>query len=112
MFFGRNVELRKLHDLSDKKTASLVVVKGRRRIGEQMKNIFDIPALPLENWSDAFSHLASHTRSGSVLILLDEISWMAGKSSDFAGKLKIAWDTKFKKNNRLILVLCGEYPWK
>ena len=144
MFFGRNEELRKLHDLSDKKTASLVVVKGRRRIGkssliqqfgkkfdlfceiqgvapresiadsdqrinfsEQMKNIFDIPALPLENWSDAFSHLASHTRSGSVLILLDEISWMAGKISDFAGKLKIAWDTKFKKNNRLILVLCG-----
>ncbi len=85
MFFGRNEELRKLHDLSDKKTASLVVVKGRRRIGkssliqqfskkfdlfceiqgvapresiadsgqrinfsEQMKNIFDIPAFPLD----------------------------------------------------------------
>lgn len=26
---------------------------------------------------------------------------------DFAGQLKIAWDTKLKKNDGLILVLCG-----
>ncbi len=134
----------KLKELLNKKTASIIVVKGRRRIGkssliqefgkkfdlfceiqgvsphsglgdedqrknfsEQMKDIFDIPALPLENWNDAFSHLASHTRSGRILILLDEISWMGSSDKDFAGKLKIAWDTKFKKNDKLILVLCG-----
>lgn len=79
----------------------------RKNFSEQMKNIFDIPAVPLESWNDAFSHLSSRTRTGRTLILLDEISWMAGKDSDFPGKLKIAWDTRFKKNDHLILVLCG-----
>jgi len=144
MFFGRNIELNKLNDLKNKKTASLVVVKGRRRIGkstliqkfgesfdmfceiqglapgktvtdedqrrnfsEQISNIFDIPVLKFDNWHDAFAILASYTRLGNILILLDEISWMASKNSEFAGKFKIAWDTKFKQNNSLIIVLCG-----
>jgi uncharacterized protein len=144
MFFGRKDELKKLNMLLKKKTASLVIVRGRRRIGkstliqelgkrfdffceiqglaprddisdadqrknfsEQMKNIFDIPAVILENWNDAFAHLSSHTRIGKNLVLLDEISWMSGNDSDFPGKLKIAWDTRFKKNDQLVLVLCG-----
>jgi hypothetical protein len=32
---------------------------------------------------------------------------MASRDQDFVGQLKIAWDTRFKKNRRLILVLCG-----
>ena len=32
---------------------------------------------------------------------------MANGDKDFVGKLKGIWDTKFKKNNKLILVLCG-----
>jgi len=144
MFFGRNEELQKLSSLLTKRTSSLVVIKGRRRIGkstlvqkfgekfdlfceiqglaheknltdedqrtnfsEQLSNIFDIPVLKFENWHDAFSILASHTRTGRILILLDEISWMASKNNDFSGKLKIAWDTKFKNNNKLVFVICG-----
>jgi len=34
MFYGRREELRKLNGLLGKKTASLVVVSGRRRIGK------------------------------------------------------------------------------
>ena len=34
MFYGRRDELRKLNGLLGKKTASLVVVSGRRRIGK------------------------------------------------------------------------------
>lgn len=144
MFFGRKAELKKLDELLDKTTASLIVVKGRRRIGkstliqkfaekfdlfceiqgvaprdgitdddqrenfsEQLKDIFDIPAFKLDNWTDAFSVLARFTQTGRVLILLDEISWMGGRNKEFVGKLKIAWDTKFKKNDKLVLVLCG-----
>ncbi|MBN1673129.1 MAG: AAA family ATPase [Kiritimatiellae bacterium] len=144
MFVGREEELRRLNELLEKGTASLVVVKGRRRIGksaliqqfaskfdlfcefqgiapreavadadqrrnfgEQLGALFDVPAIRPESWHDAFSHLAALTRTGSVLILLDEISWMASGNADFAGKLKIAWDTRFKKNDRLVLVLCG-----
>ena len=32
---------------------------------------------------------------------------VAAHDKDFAGELKIAWDTQFKKHNRLVLVLCG-----
>lgn len=34
LFVGRKAELQKLHDLLEKKSASLVVMKGRRRIGK------------------------------------------------------------------------------
>lgn len=144
MFYGRESELQQLKALLKKETASLVVMRGRRRIGkstlvekfaesfglfcefqglaprsglkdddqrrnfsEQMGKIFKIPPLQLDHWTEAFAHLASHTRKGRTLIFLDEISWMAGGDSDFLGKLKIAWDTEFKKNPRLVLVLCG-----
>jgi AAA+ ATPase superfamily predicted ATPase len=33
-FYGRENELRRLHQLAGKKTASLVIIKGRRRIGK------------------------------------------------------------------------------
>lgn len=144
MFIGRKRELDQLRSLVKKNTASLVVVRGRRRIGkstlieefartfdqffefqglaerpelrdhdqrknfsEQISKVLNIPPLTLNNWTEAFAHLASHTRKGPVLIFLDEISWMASRDPDFVGKLKIAWDTEFKKNHRLILVLCG-----
>ena len=68
---------------------------------------FDLPRLKIENWADAFALLANQTRVGPTVVLLDEISWMAKKDPDFAGQLKIAWDTKLKKNDQLILVLCG-----
>ena len=32
---------------------------------------------------------------------------MASKDKDFAGKLKGLWDNRFKKNDQLVLVLCG-----
>ncbi len=33
-FYGREHELRRLQELAAKKTASLVIIKGRRRIGK------------------------------------------------------------------------------
>jgi len=144
MFVGRTRELEQLGSLLKQRNSSLVVCRGRRRIGKstlveefgkkaphfhefqglpprpgmtntaQLDNFsaamaaqFDLPRLKLESWTDAFALLANQTRTGPTIILLDEISWMAGKDPDFAGQLKIAWDTKFKKNDRLVLVLCG-----
>lgn len=68
---------------------------------------FALPRLRLDNWSDAFALLANQTQAGPTVVLLDEISWMASRDPDFAGRLKTAWDTRLKKNDRLILVLCG-----
>lgn len=66
-----------------------------------------LPAVGLDNWHDALSLLAKETERGRVVILLDEISWMGSRDPDFLGQLKIAWDTRFKKNPGLVLVLCG-----
>ncbi len=67
----------------------------------------DIVGVAGNDWGHIFRQLAFHTSQGRVLILLDEISWMGSKDSDFLGKLKSAWDLHFKKNPALILVLCG-----
>lgn len=56
---------------------------------------------------DMLWFLAERTKKGRVVILFDEISWMGTKNPDFLGKLKTIWDTCLKKNNQLILILCG-----
>jgi len=66
------------------------------------------PQIPLADWPTAFHHLATLLpKTGSTLLLLDEISWMAIGDPDFPGHLKNAWDQHFSKHSRLILVLCG-----
>lgn len=72
-----------------------------------MARQFGLPNLRLVDWSDAFALLASQIRDAPTVVLLDEVSWLAAKDPDFAGKLKIAWDTKLKKCRHLILILCG-----
>ncbi|HEX4839113.1 MAG TPA: ATP-binding protein [Rhabdochlamydiaceae bacterium] len=68
---------------------------------------FQLPSMKFNNWNHALDMLASLTMKGEVIIFFDEISWMAGSDKDFVGKLKGVWDTKFKKNPQLILILCG-----
>lgn len=142
-FIGRGSELKQLKDLTSKRSASLVVVQGRRRIGKsrliqefgkgykflsfaglapaagssaqkqkdefarQLSVNLNYNAIKSSDWADLFSNLARETSKGRVVILFDEISWMAEKSSDFLAKLKNAWDLEFKNNPELILVLCG-----
>jgi len=142
-FIGRQAELKLLEGLLLKKTASLVVVYGRRRIGKsrlvaefaskytfvsfsgifpekdttnqdqlnefsrRFKDQFGKDTGLLTDWGDAFQKLALQTRTGRTVILLDEITWMGGQDPNFLGKLKNAWDMEFKKNDQLMLVLCG-----
>jgi uncharacterized protein len=66
------------------------------------------PKLMLDSWPTAFQLLATQLpKDKSVVVLLDEISWMGIGDPDFAGHLKVAWDTYFSKHAGLILVLCG-----
>ncbi len=75
--------------------------------GHLLGKAFDLPDMKFDNWNNALRMLAGMTAKGKVIILLDEISWMAGSDKDFTGKLKGLWDTEFKKNPELILILCG-----
>ena len=79
----------------------------RDAIARSLERILKIPPVGHSDWSDIFAHIAQNTRKGRWIILLDEISWMAWKDPAFLGKLKTAWDQQFKKNDRLILVLCS-----
>lgn len=63
--------------------------------------------LQFENWTQAFDQLAKEVGNRPALVFLDELSWMGKYDLDFAGRLKIAWDTKFSRVPGLILVLCG-----
>src|SRR3990167_764851 len=143
-FIGRTEELNLFNGLLKKRSASLVVVYGRRRIGksrlieefgknmlflsfsglfpekhttvqdqlqafhQRLHTFFNLTAQdPFEDWSDAFHTLYTHVKTGRVVILLDEISWMSHNDANFLGKLKNAWDLEFKQNAELILILCG-----
>lgn len=60
------------------------------------------------NWREAFDRL-NETISDSewTVVLLDEISWMGKYDPDFPGQLKSAWDSKLKRHDHLIVVVCG-----
>lgn len=75
--------------------------------GRLLGQAFGIPSLSFDNWDHALRTLSGLTVEGEVTILLDEISWMATGCPDFPGVLKGIWDTQFKKNPQLILVICG-----
>lgn len=142
-FIGRKRELNLLNDLLLKKTASISVVRGRRRIGKsrlieefgqgknlhmftgipptphttiqseineftrQMKRLFHLPNVQFNDWGDVFWFLGDFTKEGRIILVLDEISWIGSKDPDFLGKLKNAWDLKFKKNDQMIMIFCG-----
>jgi hypothetical protein len=112
-FIGREKELEALERLERKKTSSLAVVWGRRRIGKstlveeflkgknswsfsglppqtqttsqdeidyfitQMARNVGMPELKTSDWSEVFWHLSNQAqRQTSLIIFLDEISWM------------------------------------
>jgi hypothetical protein len=75
--------------------------------GELLGLAFHLPPMQFGNWNQALDMLAGLTAQGEIILFFDEISWMAGSDKDFIGKLKGTWDTKFKKNRQLILILCG-----
>lgn len=66
------------------------------------------PKVTLDSWPQAFDLLDSVLpATGTIVILLDEISWMAIGDPDFPGYVKSAWDARFSQRPKLILVLCG-----
>lgn len=93
--------------------AGLVPRKGlkaqdqRNEFARQFREQFKIPMVKKNDWGEIFSQLALQIKKNRVVILFDEISWMAYDDSDFLGKLKNAWDFHFSNNSKLILFLCG-----
>ncbi len=142
-FIGRARELNYLSVATQTKTASLVVIKGRRRIGKsrlidefskkiktyrfnglapnttisaqlqrdhfalQLSQQSGLPEIQTNDWSKLFILLNEKTKTGRVIIILDEITWMAADDPSFLSKLHDAWENYFKKNPKIILIICG-----
>jgi uncharacterized protein len=143
-FIGRQEELQRLTEALQKKTASFIVIKGRRRIGKsrlieefgkqfdqyycfvglppeqrtttkhqldefsrQIAENFNTPIARYDDWGNALWAVADKVRTGRVLLLFDEISWMGSKDPTFLGKIKNFWEQHLKKNNKLIFAVCG-----
>ncbi len=79
----------------------------KREFARQMQRSLSIPPVKAEDWADLFEHLASHTKQGRWIIVLDEITWMGSRDPEFLPKLKTTWDLYLKKNPQLIFILCG-----
>lgn len=143
MYIGRVSELKKLQLQFDMGRASLVVVKGRRRIGKsrlvsefaqnkqfwhfsglaptpkmstqdqldnfsaQLCQYTGLPPFTVRDWFNAFQHVTQNLPHEPIVILLDEISWMALDDPSFIGKLKNWWDLDLHGKSQLMLVLCG-----
>ncbi len=72
----------------------------------QMRRL-KVPTKGLDDWGDLLTDLAVHCSRGRVLVILDEVTWMGSLDATFLPKLKTIWDTHFKKNPQLILVISG-----
>jgi uncharacterized protein len=79
----------------------------RHAFCQNLEAFFHLYGLRSDDWSSLFLVLAKQVQDKSVVILFDEISWMAHQDPTFLSKLKNAWDDYFSKNKRLMLVLCG-----
>lgn len=143
-FIGRQAEIKKLKEIAAKKSASFIVVRGRRRIGKsrlleefgqffdrfyrfeglapesgvtskdqlesfsrQIAQQFKVPFERYDDWSDALWALGERLKTGKILLLFDEISWMGSEEPTFLGKIKYFWDNYLKKNDQLVFVVCG-----
>ena len=79
----------------------------RDEFSKQLSIQTGLPEVKADDWTKLFLLLHERTKEGQVIILLDEISWIGSEDPDFLGKLKNAWDQYFKKNPKLIMILCG-----
>ncbi len=79
----------------------------RNEFSRKLEEAFDLFGIKNDDWGTLFTVLAKKTADTEVIILLDEISWMAHGDNSFLSKLKTVWDDYFSKNTKLMLVLCG-----
>lgn len=64
-----------------------------------------VPAEPVRGWPDAFRVLAAVLPERPVVIVLDELPWLAEQDEIFDGALQTAWDRLLSERPVLLLLL-------
>ena len=82
----------------------------RQALARAFFNGADLPLL--HSWDDAFKAIiaavknnASHSKN--IVIFLDELPWLAGRTGKLVAALDHAWNTELKNISNLRLVICG-----
>lgn len=88
---------------TDKTTSKDQLAEFARQLSVQT----GLPEIFADDWSKLFQLLWEKSKSGRIVILFDEISWMGSKDVHFLSKIKMAWDNYFSLNTDLIFIVCG-----
>jgi hypothetical protein len=64
-----------------------------------------VPAEPTASWPDAFRVLAAVLPDSPVVVVLDELPWLAEQDDIFDGALQTAWDRLLSRRPVLLLLL-------
>jgi hypothetical protein len=64
-----------------------------------------VPAEPTASWPDAFRVLAAVLPDSPVVVVLDELPWLAEQDEIFDGALQTAWDRLLTRRPVLLLLL-------
>ena len=110
-FFGRDQELAELASLKIEGLRPKPGYDNKTELAAfaaQLAYQTDADDDPPSNWLKAFMRLDREIPDDRrVVVLLDEVSWLAFDDPTFADMLKIAWDNRWSKHDRLIVVVCG-----
>ncbi|MCC6220630.1 MAG: ATP-binding protein [Deltaproteobacteria bacterium] len=85
----------------------------REAVLEQLAEYLEQPILrkvKVTSWREIFKLIAEATEHGEFTIYLEELQWLANYKDELVSDLKYVWDNYFRKNNGLILILCGSAP--
>jgi len=69
-----------------------------------------IAKLQVNTWTEVFKLIYDYLSQGKWTLYFEEIQWLANYKETFISELKFAWDNYFKRNKKLILILCGSSP--
>lgn len=65
----------------------------------------------VDQWKEALQLVlrTAHQRDGKFVLVLDEFQWMAAASPELPSVLQELIDREWKRQRRLLLILCGSY---
>lgn len=66
--------------------------------------------VPVETWAEAFRLVDERWKGpGKLLIALDEFQWTTESSPELPSVIQEAWDRRWQKSGKIMLILCGSY---
>jgi len=104
------------------KNRNILKIEGTENgnLETQLKNALlqlspQLPGQPVSFWKpksflELFYLLAPVLKTGVWTFFLEEYQWLSRYQSSLTAEIKIAWDNLFRKNQNLLLVICGSSP--